>query len=301
MISSALSATPRGSSPYLRRLVASREEVLLSPYMPHSWWHPEGRRSMVKRLEKKGFPSLWGWLFVTLTIDHDMFACEREAYERGVDRVRRVVNRLREMGYPIFRYFSKFELHADGWPHWHVGFDCPDFIHNDEVYEAWGLGFTKTLRVKKSRDFRYLFKYVVKDNGEIPDWVLDFGKRIRVFQTSVGFYGEPAKAVTSPKTECVEPVTLRSKFVDWSTKGTVRVRETNYQATPVRMTCTYPEVFIRCVESGARALDAYHLSLSIESIVEYILPWKPKQNRNPPPQNPCRRLQALAHFPMEAI
>lgn len=278
-------AFKRRSSPYLRRLVASGEQTILSPYLPHSWWHPEGRRSMVKRLEAKGFPPLWGWLFLTLTIDRDQFSDEVTAYEHGVDRIRRVVHRLREAGYPIARYFFKFELQEDGWPHWHVGLDCREFIHNDEVWDAWGLGFTKTLRVKRDRDFRYLFKYVVKDNGEIPEWVLDYQKRIRVFQTSAGFYGEPSKPSADSDSTPAEPVTLRTKFVEWSTKGTVRIRETNYQAAPVRLTCTYPEIFIQRVESGARALDAYHVGLNVQSIIEYILPWTPRQHRKHPPES----------------
>lgn len=278
---------PRSSVPYLRRLVASREDFILSPYTPHSWWHEHGRRSMVKRLESKGFPQLWGWLFLTLTIDPEAFVSEVEAYEAGCDRIRRMVYALRQAGHPITRYFSKLELHESGFSHWHVGLDCREYISNDEVSDAWGLGFTKTKRVSMTRDFRYLFKYVVKDNGDVPDWVLDYPKRIRVFQTSVGFYSDPQPA--SPSTGSVddsELITLRVKFTEWNERGVVRVREACYRAFPVRLVGPYVDLFIRRVESGARALDAYHVPLQLESIEEYIRPWIPKPNRKHQPSPP---------------
>ena len=278
----------RRSSPYLRRMTASGESMLLSPYHPHSWWHAEGRRSMVKRLQTKGFPQLWGWLFLTLTIDPEEFDSPVKAYEAGCDRVRRMVHALRAVGYPIKRYFSKLELHESGFPHWHLGLDCREFIANEEIESAWGLGFTKTKRVSKTRDFRYLFKYVVKDNGELPEWVLDYPRRIRVFQTSVGFYGEPSSSGGSSANEREdgEKKTLRVKFSEWSVRGVIRVRELSYRGVAVDLRATYPEIFIRCVESGARALDAYHVPLQIESIEEYILPWKPKQESHSPHRQP---------------
>ncbi|MGC4071867.1 MAG: hypothetical protein QM760_05005 [Nibricoccus sp.] len=275
--------------------------MLLSPYQPHSWWHAEGRRSMVKRLEAKGFPSLWGWLFLTLTIDPDEFDCPAKAYEAGADRVRRMVHNLRELGYPIHRYFSKLELHESGFPHWHLGLDCRECIPNHEVEDAWGLGFTKTKRVRKTRDFRYLFKYVVKDNGELPEWVLDYPRRIRVFQTSVGFYGEPSSSERSaaPEREDGEKKTLRVKFSEWSVRGVIRVRELSYRGVAVDLRATYPEIFIQRVESGARALDAYHVPLQIENIEEYILPWKPNQPQRPP--NPHRKRSVWDHSRMGFI
>lgn len=293
------------SSPYLRRLVGSGQEFLLSPYSPHSWWHPEGRRSMVRRLEQKGFPQLFGWLFVTLTIDHSEFAsddkepgqAEREAYEAGCDRIRRMMDSLRER-YSIPRYFWKFELHEDGWPHWHMGWECSSFIHNDEVADAWGLGYTKTKRVKKTRDFRYLFKYVVKGNDTIPDWVLDYPGRIRVFQTSRGFYGNTSSGSASSASSSAsqeEKPTLRVKFSKWDVRGVVRVRELSYRPVAVDLREAYPAIFIRCVESGARALDAYHVPLQLEDIAEYVLPWKIKE---PNPQPSSERPLTWARFQM---
>lgn len=286
------------SPAYLRRLVSAGEDYLLSPYNPHSWWHPAGRRKMVRRLEAKGFPQLWGWLFVTLTIDPERFDLPEEAYTAGCDRIRRAVSELRSRGYEIRRYFSKFELHESGWPHWHLGFDCRDHIANSDLEDAWGLGFTKIKRVKKSRDFRYLFKYVVKDNGDIPDWVLDYPKRIRVFQTSAGFYGETAKASAEARDQNKdakpERTTLRDRFEVWARRGVIRGRAVSYHGQAVELVATYTEIFIQRVESGARALDAYHVPLHVEHILEYTKPW-PNQTKHPlhSPTSPWERCQTV--------
>lgn len=246
---------------------------------------------MVRRLEAKGFPQLWGWLFVTLTIDQDEFEGPEEAYEAGSDRIRRMVRALREVGYPIKRYFSKLELHENEWPHWHLGFDCRERIENGVLADAWGLGFVNVRRVKKERDFRYLFKYVSKGSADnIPDWVLDYPRRIRVFQTSVGFYGEPSK-VHSKASDAAEErpvVTLRAKFVQWSTRGVIRARDVGYRGCAVDLRATYPEIFIDRVESGARALDAYHLTLSIDSIHKYVCPRLLMQKSSKPNRKPSR-------------
>jgi hypothetical protein len=253
---------------------------------------------MVRRLEAKGFPQLWGWLFVTLTIDPERFATPEEAFDAGSDRIRRTVSALRASGYEIRRYFFKFELHASGWPHWHLGFDCQDYIANEQLEDAWSLGFTSIKRVKKSRDFRYLFKYVVKDNGEIPDWVLDYPKRIRVFQTSIGFFGQPqGQAACEPVTSEPKPKrTLRDRFEGWSRRGVIRGRAVSYHGQAVDLVATYTEIFIQRVESGARALDAYHVPLQVSDIIEYTVPWQqqPKHQSHPL----CSPTSPWAHCPM---
>jgi hypothetical protein len=285
----------RRSTRYLRRLMAAKEDYILSPYSPHSWWHEQGRQKMVRRLEAKGFPQLWGWLFVTLTIDAERFDSPEMAFRSGSRRIRKMVHELRGRGYEINRYFSKLELHESGWPHWHLGFDCRDYIENGIVEEAWGLGFTKVKRVEKQRDFRYLFKYVVKDAGEIPDWVLDYPKRIRVFQTSVGFYGEqPSRQLGAEASEIqVKPATLRQKFAQWMRRGVIRGRAVSYNGHAVELVATYVEIFIERVQSGGRALDAYHLPLNVSEIVEYTKSWQLQNYPNHPllrpacPSAPC--------------
>jgi hypothetical protein len=277
------------SSPYLRRLHASKADYVLSPYVPASWWDHAGTRKMVRRLMKRGFPQLFGWLFVTLTIDPDEFASPLEAYLAGDDRIRRMIHALRETGYHVSRYFWKFELTKAGWPHWHLCLDTRDFISNEEVASAWGLGFAKTKRVSKRRDFKYLFKYVCKDPGDLPEWVLDFPRRIRVFQTSAGFYGKTTQAriAREATTELIEKrTTLREKITHWDTLGTVRVRASFYRGVTVTVRGGYIETFVRRVNEGARPLDAYHIPLTQTSIERDIEPWKPSRRPKSPPSAP---------------
>jgi hypothetical protein len=263
------------STPYLRRMHASGHDYILAPYAPHSWWHELGRRKMVKRLEARGFPSLFGWLFVTLTVDPDLFETPKAAFEKGRDRIRRAVERLRKQGYNIKRYFVKFELTEAGWPHWHCGFDCKGHINNEDLEQAWGLGFTKIKRVNKPRDFKYLFKYVTKDAaGEgVPDWVLDYPKTIRVFQTSNGFFG---KTKSKPEGEDGEgdtrpiPATLREKWAGWRRRAVVRGRAVGFFGVPVYLRDTFTEVFIQRAEQGQRPLDMYHMPVNIETLETVI-------------------------------
>ena len=262
------------SSPYLRKLVASGHDYILTPYGPHTWWHELGRGKMVRRLESRGFPSLFGWLFVTLTIDPELFDGPAHAFERGRDRIRRAIARLRER-HEIKRYFVKFELTEAGWPHWHLGLDCREHIENEHLETVWGLGFTKIKRVKKPRDFRYLFKYVTKDTtGEgVPDWVMDYPKTIRVFQTSSGFFGETKKAAPSGGQEKPErkAKTLRDKWLGWLKRGVVRGRAVGLYGIPVNLQRSFTDIFIEQAENGQRPLDMYHMPVSRETILEITI------------------------------
>ena len=92
------------SSPYVRKLMASGADWILSPYIPASWWDEVGARVLGKRLERR-FPSLWGWLFVTVTIDPEQFSSPEAAFIAGSERLRKMMFSLRRVGYHIPRYF----------------------------------------------------------------------------------------------------------------------------------------------------------------------------------------------------
>lgn len=268
---------------YARKLLASGHEYILTPYGPHSWWHELGRGKMVRRLQARGFPQLFGWLFVTLTVDPELFESPRAAFEKGRDRIRRAIARLRER-HEIKRYFVKFELTEAGWPHWHLGLDCREFIENEHLEHVWGLGFTKIKRVSKPRDFRYLFKYVTKDTtGDgVPDWVMDYPKTIRVFQTSSGFYGETAKASTGstgPERE-TGPKTLREKWLGWLKRGVVRGRAVGAFGIPVNLRRSFTEIFFEQTDQGQRPLDLYHMPVSRKTILEIIVHHEHDHERN---------------------
>lgn len=66
----------------------------------------------------------------------------------------------------------------------------------------WGLGRTNVKRIRSEKDFHYLLKYVTK-GGSLPEWALK-ERRIRIFQTSRGFYKpkeETAADVEAPQEE----------------------------------------------------------------------------------------------------
>lgn len=228
---------------------------------------------MVNRLQARGFPQLFGWLFVTLTVDPEIFESETDAFERGRDRIRRAVARLRER-HDVKRYFVKFELTEAGWPHWHLGLDCREHIENEFLEDVWGYGFTKIKRVKKRRDFKYLFKYVTKDTtGEgVPDWVMDYPKTIRVFQTSSGFYGDSIKApsVEAKKEREIRTYTLRQKWLVWLKRGLIRGRAVGTYGVSVHLTDSFTEIFFQQVDSGQRPLDLYHMPVS-KNVIQNIV------------------------------
>lgn len=267
---------------HLRRLLSrgAGADGFLTMYSPASWWHPEGRQKMVRRLETRGFPALYGWLFFTLTCDAAKFADETAAFEAGKDRVRRVIYQLRRAGYPIRRYFFKLELHESGYPHWHLGVDCRRYIPNDDVAAAWGLGFTQTLRVR-GHDWRYLFKYVVKGSGEIPAWVLDYPGRIRVFQTSSGFFGCGGARRDVPEDLLLEVertetavVTLRGKFERWERKALLRFRGEIMRVVVVELVRPWRETLLSMVEHGRPVIDAYNIPVDHKDIREKTRIWK---------------------------
>ncbi|MBL9214405.1 MAG: hypothetical protein JNG83_02905 [Opitutaceae bacterium] len=260
---------------YLRRISKGTKDAVLGMYIPASWWHAEGRRKMVKRLEARGFPWLKGWLFFTLTIDPDKFAGPVEAYEAGKDRIRRVIHELRERGYDIKRYASKLELQENGWPHWHLLVDTRRFIAEDMLQDIWGHGFVDVKRIKPTK-WTYLFKYVVKGNEGIPQWVLDYPKRIRVFQTSSGFFSSPSpsreKKEPADDEDCEsgQPETLAQKFARWATTATVRARESIRHVKTVRLVRPYRDILIDHVTRAGRVIDWFHIPLTNQQLIQCI-------------------------------
>lgn len=259
---------------YLRRLAEGTSQFVLSQYVPASWWHPEGRFKMVRRLEQLGMPWLKGWLFFTLTIDQERFADPQQAFEKGQDRIRRVIDRLRSRGYPIRRYFFKLELQGNGWPHWHVCVDTRRYIAEEVVEAIWGYGFVDVKRIKPTR-WKYLLKYVVKGNGPIPDWVLNYPRRIRVFQTSVGFFDrkpvedddgeETTKRQLPPQLK-----SLREKFERWETTGKVRRKAELQKVYTVELAGTFYGLFLEHVQRGGTALINLAVPLNQQEIRQWI-------------------------------
>lgn len=164
---------------------------VVRPFNPISWFHPRGIYRVLARLEPR-LPDVSRCLFLTFTIDPQLFADPAAAFEHGRDRVRRIFYRLRRgvrwegrvhrIGEP---YCVKVEFHANGWAHFHVVFLTRRFLPAALVADLWGLGRTNVQRIT-NEDFRYLLKYVTKDAGELPAWVCS-RNRLRVFQSARGF------------------------------------------------------------------------------------------------------------------
>lgn len=153
-----------------------------------------------RRLRRAGLPNFRNWRFVTLTMADRMISAQ-EAYVRGKERIRRFLACLRKALGRAFLWCWKLEFHHDGegYPHWHLLIEYRKQIPQDMLSELerwWGLGRINVRRIK-AQDIGYLFKYVTKAAEDVPLWVGSHKGRMRVFQTSRGFYTErrprPAK------------------------------------------------------------------------------------------------------------
>ncbi len=178
----------------------------VSPYVPKSWFHPLGIYKVVAGLMPR-LPDVSGCLFLTFTVNQLYFDGPGSAFDYSRDRLRKLFYALRKgvdwegktyrMDAP---YCVKVEFHRNGWAHFHVIFLTKRFLPGALLNHLWGLGRTNVKRIS-NQDFHYLLKYVCK-GGQIPDWVLQ-RERIRIFQTSRGFYKE-----TPDKPQKVEPAEI---------------------------------------------------------------------------------------------
>lgn len=196
----------------------------LRPYIPRSWFHAIGCKKVQKDILAK-LPDVKGCLFLTLTFDPNLFASPESAFEVGRDKIRRIFDKLRRgvmYGGKFIKidapYFVKLEFTEEGWPHFHLIFRTRKFLRGQLLNKLWGLGRTNVKRISNKR-FRYLLKYVAK-GGKVPEWVLR-RTRIRIIQSSHGFYLESATRKASVSTEKREPCqrpsrTIGERLEKWS-------------------------------------------------------------------------------------
>lgn len=177
-------------------------KVTMRPYCPASWFHSRGIYKVVSKIKDR-IPNLSGSLFITFTLDPELFEDgPKDAFLKARQKLRKVFYALRKgakwdsVDYLVKApYCVKLEFHKNGWPHFHVVFRTRRFLPADLVNHLWGLGRSDVRRVGK-KDFEYLFKYVSK-GGALPDWVKELSK-VRIWQTSRGFY---EKALPKAKTK----------------------------------------------------------------------------------------------------
>jgi hypothetical protein len=204
-------------------------------YTPETWFTAEGARLKARRLERAGLPNMKNWRFVTLTVATRAISRE-DAYKRGKDRLRRFLSHFRQsIGRP-FKWCWKLEFHEDGYAHWHLLLEYTKQIPEEmlsELEQWWGLGRVNVKRVKE-RELYYLFKYVSKGLEDLPAWVGHHQGRLRVFQSSKGFFVHARRRETKkqePRFSLV-PLTLgqkmewdarRALLIEMSPKGEKRI------------------------------------------------------------------------------
>lgn len=226
---------------------AGYDGVQVKGYHGPNWFTERGVQLKRREIERKGLPVLKRCKFLTLTTDGHGLVDPVVAYEKGKDRMRRFLAKLREVIGP-FAWAWKLELHDDGYPHWHLIIDYRKFIPPDflEMFTVWwGLGRVNVTGIKQKR-FRYLFKYVSKmasgdcdeESGlDLPSWVLDYQKRlkdgrmssgIRFWQTGGGFYTIVKKGEEKeekPQRTSRVPYTFRLRWSMWMRKATIFVKD----------------------------------------------------------------------------
>lgn len=186
----------------------------LRPFVPKSWFHPQGIHRVVKDLIPR-LPDVSGKLFITLTVNPALFQGPESAFEHSRDRIRRIFCELRhgtqwkgnliKLNSP---YFVKVEFHESGYAHYHIIFLSRRFLPRELLTELWGYGIVDVRRIENV-DFHYLLKYVTK-GGELPEWVKS-RSRIRIVQASRDFYIDKRESNNDPKTD--QPKRLQIKTI----------------------------------------------------------------------------------------
>lgn len=233
---------------------SSRSEVgdfpmQLEHYTRETWFTAEGARLKARRLQRSGLPDMTNWRFVTLTVATRAIS-RQEAYELGKDRLRRFLARFRQAIGHDFKWCWKLEFHEDGYAHWHLLIEYKKRIPEDmlpEIEKWWGLGRVNIKRVLQ-HELRYVFKYVSKGPDDLPDWVHNHKGRLRVFQTSKGFFvhAQRRKVTKKEPRSCLLPLTLGQRM-EWdsykallrevSSQGEVRV-------TIVKLRMKFSELYL---------------------------------------------------------
>ncbi len=157
-------------------------------------------------------------LFITFTLDRNLFKGPAEAFELARQKIRKIFARLRKgvmwegKSYQVDKpYCVKVEFHADqdGWPHFHVIQLTRRYIPGELLTELWDFGRPNIKRITND-EFLYMLKYATKGIG-YPDWVLS-RHRIRIFQASPGFL-KPAEGKKTTKAKgALKPKCKRASY-----------------------------------------------------------------------------------------
>jgi len=178
-------------------------QSVLRAFNPVSWFHQRGIHRVLARLLPV-LPDVSRCLFMTFTINPELFDSPKTAFSTARSKLRRVFFRLRKgvmwegKCYRVDApYCVKVEFHQNGWAHFHVVFLTRSFVPGELITHLWDLGRTDVRRIN-DRKFHYLLKYVTK-GGDLPEWVRGFN-RLRVWQATKGFYREIPTVEEAEKT-----------------------------------------------------------------------------------------------------
>ena len=221
----------------------------LRHYTPETWFTPEGARLKAWRLQRAGMPDMTNWRFVTLTVASRTISAE-EAYQRGKDRIRRFLARFRAAIGHNFLWCWKLEFHDDGYAHWHLLIEYKKRIPEQmlpRLEEWWGLGRINVKRVKQ-HDLFYVFKYVAKGLEDLPPWIANHRGRLRVFQTSQGFFVRARRRVAKKQEprSCLLPLKLGQKL-EWDARKALLYETTTLgevQVSIVKLRVKFSELYM---------------------------------------------------------
>jgi len=169
------------------------DQVLRAVTPRRVWYTPRGAYGCAKRIVGR-VPEDGRWVMITLTVDPARFplgpADALESCLRDFPRVMRALARLN--GGPL-RWARKLELQANGWPHFHVICDLRKLSRDElpRIDAIWSHGCCNTSFIRGRAGLLYVLKYVSKgpesnedaDNYGLPDWLLDYPRKIRFWQT----------------------------------------------------------------------------------------------------------------------
>ncbi len=249
---------------------------VLRPLNPTSWFHPRGIYKVLARITPK-LPDVEGCLFLTFTFDPALFNDAGTAFDLGRDRMRRLFFKLRRgvewkgKRYVIDApYCVKVEFHANDWAHFHAVFLTRRFVPGDMLNALWGFGRTNVERITND-DFRYLLKYVTK-GVSLPEWVLK-RPRLRVFQSSRGFYATESTTTRKPATGKKRgriAGTLGERLERWQRTALLQNGETFCQ---VILCAPYAELLAEQILPAA--LDGRYLGGGHLKITDHrqLIPW----------------------------
>lgn len=257
--------------------------AVMKPFVPISWLHDRGRYRVLERLIPK-LPDVSGDLFLTLTVDPKLFGHDGEAaHAKARPKIRKILARLRKgvkWEGKTWRinaaYCTKVEF-LEEFAHYHLVFRTRRYLAKGLLEKLWGLGFVHVERIS-NEDFHYLLKYVVKDNGPLPEWVLSLN-RIRIFQASPGFYRAPVEdedpdndteELERKERKGTEPTTIGERLAKW--ECTVIYRQGVHFSSFV-LSAPFREIFEQII--FPIALEGRYLGQNVIAITEpkQLEPW----------------------------